>query len=267
MIDLRLRVPVFSAAFKIATVVSPTVQPASVTPGSPLSRAALYASRKALTPGLLGVLRVVRIDEVVGGVDTIGSRPGKAEEQLRRAGVGHEHQRHPRRVLRLGVGEFGEEGGALQPQWNRNDRIGQLPGNASDLRDRLVVDVGFDRLLVDDLEPEQASLLLEFVGVGLAELAVDGVQRHLGAGFQFVELGCIDRRLDVVRNERARGPRVVGYLAPRRRPRERLELRDALVVQLVSYGKVVGRADDAGEDVDAIIDRSIDDACCLAASY
>ena len=40
MIDLRLSVPVFSAAFKMATVTSPTFQPASVTPGSPARPAA-----------------------------------------------------------------------------------------------------------------------------------------------------------------------------------------------------------------------------------
>ena len=72
-------------------------------------------------------------------------------------------------VLCLGVGEFGEEHRALQPQRNRNDRIGQLAGDAADLGDRLVVDVGLDRLLVDDLEPELASLLLELVDVGLTE--------------------------------------------------------------------------------------------------
>ena len=109
---------------------------------------------KGLDAGVVGVLRVVRIDEVVRGVDAIGSGPGEAEEQLRRAGVGDEHRRRPSRVLCLGVGQLGEERRALQPERNRDDRVGQLAGNAADLGDGLVVDVGLDRLLVDDLEPE-----------------------------------------------------------------------------------------------------------------
>ena len=65
--------------------------------------------------------------------------------------------------------------------------------------------------------------------------------------------------------ERAGGPRVVGDLTPRRRTGEGEELRDALPVQRVAHRQVVGRADDAGDDVDTIVDQPVDDTGGLRA--